>query len=142
MIGFCNQLDRKRFGRTDDIGKLAFFGQVHCHGYSSTISAYLLPFLNILGIDLLYRGGTSYGKNGLENINEVVSNKVELHQWVQVTLRPSMKSFLVDGWYEDCNKSEEYIGMDIVKAYHVLLNPHAKLLLNNKIKFVSDSDFA
>lgn len=148
VTGFCNGVDRSRHGRTDDIGKLGHNGQVHCHGYSSTLSAYLLPFLDILGIDLLYRGGTSYGKSDefdgskSADLESCVSNSVELHQWVQVTLRPSMKSFLVDGWYMDCNKSEMYIGWPIAEAYMGLLNPHPKLLLQNKIKFVSETDFS
>jgi len=31
-----------------------------------------------------------------------------------------MKSVIVDGWYQDVNKSDEYIGMDIKKAYFVM----------------------
>jgi len=51
----------------------------------------MLPFLDLLGIDLQYRGGTSFGKDdefdGKKNnqIDSIISNKVERHQWVQAT---------------------------------------------------------
>lgn len=61
--------------KTGDVGKTGIFGQGNCHGCSSTMAAYLLPFSNILGIDLKYRGGYSFHKD----VHEPVKNEVERH---------------------------------------------------------------
>ena len=52
-----------RVGRTDNVAKMAINGQGQCHGLSSTMSAFLYPFIDLLGIDLKYRGGFSFDKN-------------------------------------------------------------------------------
>ena len=138
LKGFCDELDRTRYVK-EDAGKLATYGQVQCHGFSSTIFAFLSPFSDILGVDVLYRGGCSVGSTS--PTLETVSNSVEQHQWVQITLRPSMKSFIVDGWYANAARDLNYIGMPILQAYIQHLYPHPKLLIKNKLRAIRDTDF-
>jgi len=138
LKGFCDELDRTRYVK-EDAGKLATYGQVQCHGFSSTIFAFLSPFSDVLGVDVLYRGGCSMGS---ETPNcGFVSNQVEQHQWVQITLRPSMKSYIVDGWYANATRNANYIGMPVSEAYIKHLYPHPKLLIKNKLRALRDTDF-
>jgi len=51
-----------------------------------------------LGIDLKYRGGFSFSDGDME-----VSNEIERHQWLELTLRPSMNTYICDLWYEGVN---------------------------------------
>lgn len=62
-------VDRSRVGRTDNVALMALNGQGQCHGVSSTMSAFLYPFTELLGIDLKYRGGFSFtdGENEVSN---------------------------------------------------------------------------
>ena len=66
------------------------------------MAAFLYMFGSVLGIDLRYRGGFSFGKNG----DELVRNDVERHQWLEFTCRPSMESFICDLWYDGVNKPD------------------------------------
>ncbi len=85
--------------KVEEIGKLAMYGQGNCHGVSSTMAGFLWPFCELLGIELKYRGGFSYSEG-----EESVSKQVQRHQWLELTLRPSMRSFVCDLWYEGVNK--------------------------------------
>ena len=135
IISFSRGVDRERIGRSDDLGQLAVNGQGQCHGLSSTMSGYLLIFSSILGIDLQFRGGTSYGdKSGH------VTNVSEKHQWLQVTLRPSMESFVCDLWYQDALNDENMLCVPIADAMTELSCPHAKLLIKNQIAEIQASD--
>ena len=112
-------------------------GQGQCHGLTSCVSLSLAVFNHLLGIDMLYRGGTSYGdKTGQ------VSNSVEKHQWLQVTFRPSMESFVVDLWYADSLQDKKYILMPLHEAMKDLTCPHAKLLVKTKLEPLQPSDIA
>jgi hypothetical protein len=130
VTSFYKGVDRERHGRTDCIGKLAVNGQAQCHGLSSTISGYLLPFCSILGLELLYRGGYSYVN---ERDSIPVSNLIEKHQWLQVNLRPSMCSFVVDVWYQEQFNDDRFLMMELVENIRKGVYPHPKLLLKNKI---------
>lgn len=135
IISFANGVDRDRVGRTDDVGILAVNGQGQCHGLSSTMSSYLLVFSSLLGIDLQYRGGTSYGdKSGS------LSNAVEKHQWLQLTFRPAMDSFVCDLWYQDAQKDDRYLCLPLDEALKNLSCPHAKLLIKNSLAELQLSD--
>lgn len=135
IISFANGVERDRTGRTDDLGQLAVNGQGQCHGLSSTMSGYLLIFSSILGIDLQFRGGTSYGdKSGS------VTNSFEKHQWLQLTFRPSMESFVCDLWYQDSLQDDKMLCLPLSTAMTDLSCPHAKLLIKNTVAELQASD--
>ena len=138
LKSFCNGVDHARCGRTDDIGQLSWNGQANCRGLSSTISPYLYLFGSVLGIDVMYRAGYSF--SGMSSGE--VSNQVDKHQWVQIALRPSMEEFVVDLWYEDQEQDSEYVCMGLDKAMRCLSVPHPRVILQNKIFRVEDSDFS
>eukprot|EP00927_Polykrikos_kofoidii_P049380 TRINITY_DN43444_c0_g1_i1.p1 TRINITY_DN43444_c0_g1~~TRINITY_DN43444_c0_g1_i1.p1 ORF type:complete len:973 (+),score=143.50 TRINITY_DN43444_c0_g1_i1:171-2921(+) len=83
-------VDRQRFS-TGDAEKLMTFGCCHCHGLTSIMAAALLPFSQLLGIDVRYTGGFHAQDSDLE-----VNNDVERHQWLELTFRPSMQTFVCD----------------------------------------------
>ena len=99
--------------KTGDVGLTALFGQGNCHGVSSTMAAYLYPFSKVLGIDLKYRGGDAFGPDD----DQSVCNQVERHQWLEVTCRPSMESFILDLWFEGVHSNSDYLTMPIDIAY-------------------------
>jgi len=149
LISFYKGVDRERHGRTDCIGKLAIKGQAQCHGLSSTIASYILPFSEILGIEVLYRGGFSFinflkedNLKEAKNLNIEVSNKIEKHQWLQVNFRPSMNAFLLDFWYQEQFDDEEFLCMDMQKACLFVSYPHPKLLLKNKVMKVVENELS
>ena len=80
---------------TGHVGALSLKGQGNCHGCSSVIGAYLYHFAPLLGLDVKYRSGFSY-----HNPGERARPTVDKHQTIEVTCRPSMKSVMVDLWYE------------------------------------------
>lgn len=116
--------------KTGSAGKLALFGQGNCHGVSSTMAAFLYPYRNMLGIDLKYRGGTSSGAN----------NTIEEHQWLELTFRPSMKTYVCDIWYEGINHDSRYLCMPIKEAYQNLTYPNGRLIIGTKIQPLSKTD--
>ncbi|CAE7035374.1 Khc [Symbiodinium natans] len=105
IITFQKGLDRGRScAKEDDVAKMACHGQGHCHTVSSTMAGFLYPFCNALGIDLKYRGGYSWGGVNLgEKADESVevADKPERHQWLELTLRPSLTTFICDLWVAD-----------------------------------------
>ena len=135
IISFAKGVDRERIGRTDDLGLLAVNGQGQCHGLSSTMSGYLYPFASLLGIDMQYRGGSSF-----TNGDGVISSSVEKHQWLQLTLRPAMSSYVCDLWYEDSLEDQSYLCMNIEQSMVSVSCPHNKLLLQNTLKEIALSD--
>lgn len=139
LTSFAGGVDKSRIGRTDCVGELLFNGQAQCHGFSSTFSSILLVFGRLLGIEVLYRGGTSY--LGTEDVEACVNSNVEKHQWLEVVLRPSNKRVVVDLWYANTQNSIEYIGMSLEKALKTFVCPHAKLLLKNTPKAIEATDF-
>ena len=52
-----------------DVGKLAYYGQGNCHHLASVLAALLLPFGNLFGWDVIFRGGSfiSTGRDIDEN---------------------------------------------------------------------------
>ena len=74
IVSFQREVDKTRIGRTDSVGKLAIKGQGQCHGLSTTMCSFLLPFSNVLGIDIKYRGGCTFGSP-----NDCISH-AERHQ--------------------------------------------------------------
>ena len=136
MVTFQRGVDRTRISRTDNAGKLAVNGQGHCHGVSSTMAAFLLPFTTVLGIDLKYRGCYTF-HDGLSGPN----NAVERHQCLEVSLRPSGKSFLVDLWMAEKFNKQEWLALDIQTAYSEHMYPNGALILNTTAKRIQSTDF-
>lgn len=138
LISFAKDLNRERFGRTDCVGKMGVYGQAQCHGLSSTISAYLYPFHEILGVDLLYRGGSSFLNDFKKMENVEVSNSIEQHQWIQINVCPSMKSYIVDVWYQEAFDDDKYLIYEIEEGCRKISYPHPKLLLKNYVKKIEE----
>ena len=97
---------------TGNVGKLSLRGQGSCHGCSSVIASYLYHFAPLLGLDVKYRSGFSYHAPG-----EQAHHTMDKHQTVEVTCRPSMKSVIVDMWYEGVHQDAAFICMD-AKSYY------------------------
>ena len=136
MVTFQRGVDRARISRTDNAGKLAVNGQGHCHGVSSIMAAFLLPFTTVLGIDLKYRGCYTF-HDGLSGPN----NAVERHQCLEVSFRPSGKSFLVDLWMAEKFNKQEWLALDIQTAYSEHMYPNGALILNTTAKRIQSTDF-
>jgi hypothetical protein len=137
LISFYKGVIRERQGRTDCTGKLAINGQAQCHGLSSTMSSYLHPFMNILGIEILYRGGYSF----INSEGDVkVSNEIEKHQWLEVNLRPSMQSYIIDLWYQEQFQDDNFLFMSLENAYQMVSYPHPRLILKNQIDVILEND--
>ena len=147
LISFYKGVNKDRYGRTDCIGKLGIYGQAQCHGLSSTICGYLLPFCDILGIEILYRGGISFinSLNAFNNKDKDIKNiKIcngENHQWVEVNLKPSMKAFVIDLWYQEAFNDDKFLFVDIIEAFNKISYANSKLLLNNSVKENEDYKF-
>jgi hypothetical protein len=126
--------------KTGSVGKLALYGQGNCHGVSSTMAAFLKAFGPILGIDLRYRGGWSFGGGG------EISNQVERHQWLEFTLRPSMEIYACDLWYMGVNEaycgdeSIKYVTYPVDLAYTELMYPNGRLIVGTKIERTQQTD--
>ena len=140
LISFCKGVIKERYGKTDCIGKLGINGQAQCHGLSSTICGYLLPFCDILGIEILYRGGISFvsSLNAFNNNDKSIENiKVcngENHQWVEINLKPYRKTYVIDLWYQEAFNDDKFLFVDIFEAFNTISYANPKLLLNNSVK--------
>merc|ERR1739848_118694 len=83
---------------TGTVGKISLHGQGNCHGCSSVVGSYLYHFAPLLGLDVKYRSGYSFVRN--PGSNEKIHGTMDKNQTIEVTCRPSMKSVMVDIWYE------------------------------------------
>ena len=128
---FAGGVDRDRIGRTDDIGRLACFGQVQCHGGSSLLAFFLLPFATALGLDLKYRGGYTFGP-GHDGGTEI-SDTVEAHQWLEVTLRPSCESVVADFFLN-------MIAVPTSDAYQNMMYPNGRHIIQTTAAPLCDTD--
>jgi len=75
--------NRQRYCK-DDAARFACYGEGHCHTVTSTMAAFLAPWCETLGMDICYREDSGGH-----------------HQWLEFTLRPSMRSFICDLYRED-----------------------------------------
>ena len=71
------------------------------------IGSYLYHFAPLLGLDVKYRSGFSYHAEG-----ERAHPTMDKHQTIEVTCRPSMKSVIVDLWYERVHQDASYLTID------------------------------
>ena len=91
------------------------------------MAAFLLPIAPLLGIDLKYRGCFTFGDN------QPTTSNVERHQCLevgkltltmihniglQISLRPSGKSFVVDLWLAEKYANPTWLCMDFNTAYN------------------------
>ena len=109
---------------TGHVGKLSLLGQGNCHGCSSVIGSYLYYFRKVLGLDVKYRSGFSY-----HNPGEKAHPTMDKHQTIEVTCRPSMKSVIVDLWYEGVHQESKWICMDAQTFYQQKFYPNCLLKL-------------
>ena len=110
--------------------------QGHCHGVSSTMAAFLLPFTKVLGVDLKYRGCYTFQGGKVET-----NNVVERHQCLEVTLRPTCRSFIVDLWNAEKFDNSCWLIMDMETAYNRFMYPNGALILKTKPQSTSKHDF-
>eukprot|EP01063_Lacrimia_lanifica_P015980 TRINITY_DN22617_c0_g1_i1.p1 TRINITY_DN22617_c0_g1~~TRINITY_DN22617_c0_g1_i1.p1 ORF type:complete len:987 (+),score=246.95 TRINITY_DN22617_c0_g1_i1:49-3009(+) len=122
---FADGLDRTRISRTDDLGKIAAYGQVQCHGGSSVLAFFLLPFAKALGVDVKYRGGYTFGSGhdvpGVEAVN-----RPETHQWLEVTYHPSAVTCVCDVFLKRMN-------WPMGDAYTDMMYPNGALICGTTI---------
>ena len=119
--------------RTGDVGKLGMHGQGNCHGSASVMAAYLLPFSELLGFDVKYRGGYSFS-----GIGDTVNNDIERHQWVEVTCRPSMETYCVDLQFEGALENDKYVCWSATECYSTSMYPNGKLIIGTTVDRSAD----
>lgn len=81
-----------------ECGKLATFGQWHCHGMASVFASLLLPFCELLCLDVRYRDGfyLTDGRDGKGEGWDGTPRPIADHTWLEVTFFPSAASFVAD----------------------------------------------
>ena len=126
--------DRKTTGT---VGKISLHGQGNCRGCSSVVSSYLQHFAQLLGLDIKYRSGFSFHHPG-----ERPSPTMDKHQTVEVTCRPSMKSVMVDIWYEGVHQDSSWICIDAQHYYQHKFYPNCQLKIDSKSVKTKPCDFA
>ena len=122
---------------TGSVGKISLRGQGNCHGCSSVIASYLYHLSGVLGLDVKYRSGYSFGGG---TVGEVVREDIDRHHTVEVTCRPSMKSFVVDLWFEGVNQDERFICMPVEEFYQHYFYPNGLLVLGMTSLPLSETD--
>ena len=78
-----------------DCGRLATYGQWHCHGMACVFASLLMPFSSVLGIHVRYRDGWVYHPTG-RDIGDPTPRSAADHTWLEVTLFPSGVSLTCD----------------------------------------------
>ena len=101
------------------------------------MAAFLLPYSSLLGIDLKYRG--CYTFNGT---NTDANNSVERHQCLELTLRPSCKTFVVDLWNAEKYDNDNWLMMDMDTAYNRFMYPNGALIIKTKPYPETETDFS
>ena len=122
---------------TGHVGKLSLHGQGNCHGCSSVIGSYLYHFAPLLGLDVKYRSGFSYHEAG-----ERAHATMDKHQTIEVTCRPSMKSIMVDLWYERVHSDTGFLCMDAQEYYSTRFYPNCLLKLGCRSARTLPKDFS
>ena len=122
---------------TGHVGPLSLRGQGSCHGCASVMGSYLYHFAPLLGLDVKYRSGYSHhGRAG-----DSAHPTMDKHQTLEVTCRPSMKSVIVDLWYEGVFQDASWICMDAQACYQQHFYPNCFLKLGCKSQKTTESDF-
>ena len=84
-----------------DVGRLATYGQWHCHGMASVFAALLLPFCAVVGMEVRYRDGywVNYAREEQSQSNAnapIVPCPSADHTWIEITFVPSLRTFVCD----------------------------------------------
>eukprot|EP00658_Telonema_sp_P-2_P000368 TRINITY_DN10131_c0_g1_i3.p1 TRINITY_DN10131_c0_g1~~TRINITY_DN10131_c0_g1_i3.p1 ORF type:complete len:805 (-),score=84.52 TRINITY_DN10131_c0_g1_i3:9-2423(-) len=102
-----------------DAGRLATYGQWHCHGMASVFAAMLLPFCAVVGFEVRYRDGYWYrppNNTTTADIDDndddtsprsspspttttadvIIPRRTADHTWLEITFLPSMRSYVCD----------------------------------------------
>ena len=82
-----------------DCGRLATYGQWHCHGMASVFAAFLLPFSRAIGLDVRYRDGffmNGYSRDCADSCWNRVPRQSADHTWLEVTFFPSCVTYCCD----------------------------------------------
>lgn len=89
--------------RLPDVGRLAHFGQGHCHTQASVTAALLLAFAGKLGWDVKFRGGSVMPRPGKVGASRGagVLWEADQHTWCEVTLLPSCDSLVLDATFKE-----------------------------------------
>lgn len=138
MVTFQGGVDRRRVARSDSAGRLAVNGQGHCHGVSSVMAAFLLPLAPVLGIDLKYRGCFTFD----DLSSGPVASETERHQCLEVTLRPSGTSLVVDLWMEEKYTDPGWLLRDIQTAYSQFMYSNGALIIHTRPVQLANTDFS
>ena len=133
IISFQSGVDRSRVARSRCVGELAVRGQANCSGLAGTLAAFLLPFAPTLGIDLRYRACLRSEAGGGEH--------GERHHCLEVTLRPTGESLVVDPWMAEKFSNKAWLGMDMHTAYGRFLRPSGQLIMKTRPKTLVKTDF-
>jgi hypothetical protein len=99
VCGSTHKRDWKRYCK-DDVSMFAIHGQGHCHTVSSVMAAFLYPWQNLLAFDFAYR-----------------EDEGKTHQWLEITCRPSMKSYVCDLYRQEKYQNEDYLTLPVEIAY-------------------------
>ena len=133
IVSFQAGVDRSRVARSKCVGELAVRGQSNCSGLAGTLAAFLLPLAPILGIDLRYRACLRSEASGGEH--------GERHQCLEVTLRPTGETLVVDPWMAEKFSNQAWLGMDMHTAYGRFLRPSGQFVMKTKAKPLVKTDF-
>eukprot|EP00760_Papus_ankaliazontas_P014284 PhM_4_TR16025/c0_g1_i1/m.50346/K11498/CENPE; centromeric protein E len=81
-----------------DVGKLATYGQWHCHGMASVEAALLLPFAKVLGLEIRFIDGFYAMTSGRDQPGSWDGRPRGTcdHTWLEVTLLPSFTRLVAD----------------------------------------------
>ena len=85
-----------------DVGRLALHGRGHCHTVASVVAALLLPFSELIGVEVRFRAGFfQEGNRDIDEIGNPVSSwngiprSTDDHTWLELTFIPSLSSYVV-----------------------------------------------
>ena len=134
MTTFLSGVDRSRVSRSECVGRLAVRGQGTCAALATTLAALLLPLAPALGIDLRYRSCELFH-------SEAGGREGERHRCLEVTLRPSGESLVVDPWMVERYTNPSWLTMDIHTAYGRFMSTSGELVMKTKPRKVVQTDF-
>jgi pimeloyl-ACP methyl ester carboxylesterase len=109
LRGLMNTTHHVQMGRdlarlcVPDCGRLATYGQWHCHGMACVFASMLLPFSSALGIAVRYRDGFFFSESRDERRHgwDGTPRRIADHTWLEVTCYPSGTTLVCDPSFTD-----------------------------------------